>query len=135
MNRIESVKNALKLIHQAANSPELLEELDREFGTNFFQALSMTEIVMKRIIENYPDRIYAALRAGECIIKFIKVDGTIRTARATKYIKGSIGQTCASAVPVVVGMGNRDQIIYWDLDKKATRSFNINRLESIEVVT
>lgn len=128
MNRIERVKNALKLIQQAANSPELLEELDREFGVNFFQALSMSEIVMKRIVKNYPDRIYAALAAGECIVKFIKADGSIRTARAIKYITPE-GTEKSDREP------NPDQIIYWDLDKKATRSFNVNRLESIEVVT
>ena len=70
------------------------------------------------------EHIRTLLEASECIIKFTKLDGTERIARAARN-------------PILAKPNSKphpDIVVFWDLDKEAIRSCDINRLISVEVV-
>lgn len=126
MTEPEKTKMAIELIQNAANDPEIIKKLNEEYGVNFTHSLAMAEIALKSVAENHVEKIYSGLEKGECVIRFKKADGTTRTARARKYYPDTESKSTRDRNP--------DQIVYWDLDKEAVRSFNVNRLESFEVV-
>lgn len=77
--------------------------------------------------------LFDLLHSGECIVKFTKINGDLRTMPCT------LNENLIPPSPVIEGKitkdkkPNPDVLSVWCLDKKAWRSFRIANVISIKI--
>jgi hypothetical protein len=123
MNRLEKIEIAIQVLQQAAQSQELLDQLQSEFGVNFGHSLASSEIVLKRAAERQPEQIRKALEAGECLITFIKNDGT----ECTKLAKRD-----PEVAPSQQELGRPHLIYFWDVEAGKVKCCHAERVVKVQ---
>jgi len=119
-NRLKDIATAIETLEVALKSEDLLDLVEKELNVNVRHSLLVTNVVLTKAKERYASQVREILRANECVIKYIKADGTEKTAYATR------GEA--------VNDKREDVVSYWDTEINQIRAFNINRLISIDLL-